>query len=240
MANGPQRKTRAPALVTATVPPLHNGDHLTQAEFHRRYETMPPEFRAELIGGIVYVSSPLRWNPHGNPTFNLSTVLGNYALETPGVEGADNATAILGDDKEPQPDLALRIHEDHGGASRLDPQGYLVGPPELVIEVAHSTAAIDLHAKKKDYRWAGVREYLVVCVEDGELYWFAFPSGRRLKPDGAGVYRSQVFPGLWLDGGAVLARDGRRLNAALRAGLATPEHAAFAARLQAHQPRKRQ
>ena len=43
---------------------LHNGDRMTQAEFHRRYEKTTEDFRAELIGGIVYLSSPLKWH-HG-------------------------------------------------------------------------------------------------------------------------------------------------------------------------------
>ena len=46
------------------LPPLHNGDRLTQAEFHRRYEAYPEDVKFELVGGIVYMTSPLR-RPHG-------------------------------------------------------------------------------------------------------------------------------------------------------------------------------
>jgi hypothetical protein len=53
-----------------------------------------------------------------------------------------------------------------------------------------------------------------------------------LKPDREGIWKSRVFPGLWLDGPALLARDTVRLVATLQKGLATPEHAAFVRKLQ--------
>ena len=40
-------------------PPLEAGDHLEQAAFHERYKRTASDFRAELIGGIVIVPSPL-------------------------------------------------------------------------------------------------------------------------------------------------------------------------------------
>ena len=47
---------------TATLP-LENGDRLTRAEFERRYAAMPRLKKAELIEGIVYVPSPVRYSP---------------------------------------------------------------------------------------------------------------------------------------------------------------------------------
>jgi hypothetical protein len=222
-----------PRAAHQSLPPLVNGDRLRQEEFHRRYEAMPKDFRAELIGGIVFVSSPVRWEPHGGYTLDLATILGTYRMATPGVDAADNATAILGDDKEPQPDLAMRILREFGGQTRVNTKGYLIGAPELAIEVAHSTVAIDMHLKKADYRQAGVREYLVICALEQELHWFNFDSRRQLKPDSHGIYRSQVFPGLWIDGPALLTRNGKRLLEVVQQGLASPEHVAFLERLEA-------
>ena len=79
-----------------------------QAEFHRRYEAYPEDVKFELIGGIVYMASPLRW-PHARYTNKLGMAFGLYEASTPGVEAGDDATAIRGDESEPQPDLALRI-----------------------------------------------------------------------------------------------------------------------------------
>ena len=140
-------------------------------------------------------------------------------------------TTILGEESEPQPDLALRILSEYGGQSRETADDYVEGPPELVAEVAHSTRAIDLHQKRLDYRQAGVREYLVLCIEGPELIWFGFRSRGRIVPDGD-VCRSRVFPGLWIDATALLAGVGARQSAVLSKGLSSPEHSAFVHRLQ--------
>jgi hypothetical protein len=103
----------------------------------------------------------------------------------------------------------------------------------MIAEVAYSSRSIDLHAKLLDYARYGVREYLVVCLREGRLRWFDLPTDEELRPDRDGVYRVRVFPGLWVHGAALLAQDYGRLMATLQQGLATPEHAEFAARLAA-------
>ncbi len=216
-----------------TAPPtLHNGDRLSQPEFHRRYQAYPEDTTFELVGGVVYMASPMR-EPHGLYTSELNLVLALYKAATPGVLVAENVTTILGENNEPQPDLVLRLLPECGGQSRTNENGYLVGAPELVAEVAHSSIAIDLHAKHDAYLAAGVQEYLVLCVEEQEIRWFHFPSKRQLKADKAGLWKSRVFPGLWIDGAALLARDSARLIAAVQQGLASGDHAKFAAKLQA-------
>ena len=208
------------------IPPLINGDRLSQPEFHRRYEAMPSHVRAELIGGIVYMASPLRM-PHGTNSYKLITVLGTYEAATPGVEGMDNTTAILDDDSEPQPDIAMRLLPERGGQTHVNSKDYLVGAPELVIEVAHSTEAIDLHSKMEDYRKAGVLEYLVLCLDENEQRSFDLPSSKPFPLQSDGVFRSRAFPGLWIDSAAAVAGDARKLLATLRRGLKSAEHRAF-------------
>jgi Uma2 family endonuclease len=205
---------------------------MTQAEFHRRYETYPEDVKFELIGGVVYMASPLRLK-HSGYTGDLGFVLGLYRRATPGVEDLYNATTILGEECEPQPDLGLRILPEFGGQTRNTEDDYVEGPPEMLTEIAHSTRAIDMHLKRKDYQQAGVLEYLVLCVEEQELHWFHFPSRRQIKPDRQGVYRSRVFPGLWIHGPGLLARESARVTEILQQGLASREHAAFVKRLQA-------
>lgn len=212
------------------VPPLYNGDRLTQREFHRRYEAMPADCQAELINGVVYMASPLR-RPHGRASVSLGAVLGTYAAATPGVEALDNTTLILGEDAEPQPDLMLRLDEAHGGRSRIDENEYVVGPPELIIEIAHSSEAVDLHDKKADYRSAGVQEYLVLCLHERRLAAFDLAGNREAGPDADGVFRSRAFPGLWIDSAAAVSGDGAALLQTARKGLGSPEHAEFVKRL---------
>jgi len=57
------------------LPPLENGDRLTSREFERRYNAMPELKKAELIEGIVYMASPLRFQPHAQPHGRLITGL---------------------------------------------------------------------------------------------------------------------------------------------------------------------
>ncbi len=221
------RYTRGPS-----IPPLVNGDRMKQPEFHRRYEACPDGLKFELIGGTVYMASPMRWL-HGNYHPKLSLPLELYASGTPGVELGDNATTILGEESEPQPDLTLRLLQEFGGRSWLNTDGYVEGTPELLAEISHSTLAIDMHQKRDDYKRAGVLEYVVLCVEEQELHWFHFPSGKRIRPNRQGISRSRVFPGLWIDARALLARDSARLMEVVQSGLASQEHARFVKRLQA-------
>jgi Uma2 family endonuclease len=223
---------------TRPPPPLHNGDRLSQAEFHRRYLAYPEDVKFELIGGTVYMASPLR-RAHGRWHLQLGALLEHYSSATPGVEALDNATTILGEESEPQPDLALRVLSAYGGSSHESEDDYVIGPPELVVEVAHSTHAIDMHQKRRDYQQARVREYLVLCIEEAELHWFRFRPAGRIEPDSKGVYRSRVFPGLWIEGRALLAAKRRRLFAVLRQGLTSPEHAEFVRRLQERHKHRR-
>jgi Uma2 family endonuclease len=151
---------QAAEAAPATVPPLESGDHLSRAEFERRYAAMPELKKAELIEGVVYVGSPVRVT-HGEPHGLVMTWLGFFCAATPGVRFADNTTVRLDLDNEPQPDALLRIEPEAGGRAQVDPDGYLDGPPELVVEVAASSASIDRHEKLRAYRRNGVQEYII-------------------------------------------------------------------------------
>jgi Uma2 family endonuclease len=221
----------------AGVPLLVAGEALTQEEFHRRYEAMPPETRAELVGGVVYMPSPMR-SEHSESTPDVTTWLNLYRRRTPGVRLAEGATVMLGEYGEPQPDALLRIEPVLGGRCSVNEDGYLIGPPELVVEVSRSSRRFDLGAKLADYERAGVQEYLVVALDPDEVFWHVNTDGGlvRIAADPDGLFRSRVFPGLWLDPAALSAGDLDALIAALDRGLASEEHAAFVARLAAARP----
>src|ERR1700726_2127100 len=106
ISNVANRKTIQQPTV---IPPLENGDHLSRAEFERRYEAMPEVKKAELIEGVVYMPSPVRHTQHGIQHIALSTWLGNYWSATPGVSPGDNSTVRLDLDNVPQPDALLMI-----------------------------------------------------------------------------------------------------------------------------------
>jgi hypothetical protein len=217
-----------------SIPPLHSGDRLTRAEFERRYEAMPHLKKAELLEGVVYLPSPVTEGFHARPHFDVILWLGLYRLHTPGLVGGDNGTLRLDLDNEPQPDAYLRILESHGGQSRISADNYVEGAPEHVAEVAYSSVSYDLNIKLHVYRRNGVREYVVWRTYDRAIDWFVLREGEfdRLAPGNDGIYRSEVLPGLWLDPQAMLAGDLGRVASVVQQGLATPEHAAFVARLQ--------
>lgn len=210
---------------------LYNGDRMSREEFHRLYEQAPPDFKAELIGGTVYVASPLKL-AHGEPHLLLGVLLVAYSTRTPGVRPSDNTTVLLGDDAEVQPDLLLRVLPEYGGQSATK-DGYVMGGPELVMEVAHSSRAVDLHSKKSVYARSGVREYLAYCVAERQLKWFDLTADKELQADDSGICRLKSYPGLWINGTALAAYDYAQMIATLEQGLATPEHAAFVAELAA-------
>lgn len=215
------------------VPLLCPGDHLTQREFHRRYEAYPDDTRFELIGGIVYMMAPAGFE-HGKSGFDVCMVLGHYEAATPGVVGVSGATIILGDSSEPEPDAALLIMPEFGGQTRLKKiknKQYIEGAPELVLEVSHSTVAIDLHAKRNDYLHAGVLEFVVVCLDEQLIRWFDLPNDNMLAVDRQGILKSYAFPGLWIDTKALVRRDAARLIATLEKGIASKPHREFVSAL---------
>lgn len=171
-----------------TLPPLENGDKLTRTEFEQRYAAMPHVKKAELIEGTVYMVSPVRIFQHGEPHAYIMAWLGVYRAATPGVQVGDNPTVRLDADNEPQPDALLRIVA--GGQSTISDDDYVEGAPELIVEIAASTASIDLHEKLAVYRRNQVQEYLVWRVYDGELNWFCLREGRyvSLEANEAGIH----------------------------------------------------
>lgn len=224
---------------TKILPPVENGDQLDQKTFHARYQAMPEDCRAELIGGIVYMPSPQKV-PHSKAQQLVVRWLDEYAEATPGTEALANNTQILGPDSEPEPDACLFIMPEYGGQVFMDDDQYLNGPPELIVEVSSATESIDLHRKKQDYQKAGVSEYVVLALRLQRVLWFARRRGKyqEVPLSRDGIQRSRVFPGLWLDAEAILTNHRQRVLAALRQGLATPEHAAFVANLQKQAAKK--
>ena len=224
---GPVSEKREKAL-----PPLANGDHLTGAEFERRLAAMGDEVKAELIEGVVYMVPPVSVD-HGTPHGNLMGWLAIYSAYTPGVMQSADSTLRLDKTNRPQPDASLWIVPEAGGRVRMDPDRILAGTVELVVEVAASSASIDLHKKKPAFAREGLPEYLVHVVYNNELLWFLNHGGEYVAnpADDQGIMRSKIFPGLWLHTKAFLGGDMVTVFETLRLGLASKEHGAFVAEL---------
>jgi Uma2 family endonuclease len=206
---------------------------MTRSEFEKRYEAMHDIKKAELIEGVVYVASPVRIAHHGRPHAQIMAWLGAYYAATLGVDLADNTTLRLDNDNEPQPDALLRIEPEVGGNSRISTDDYVEGAPELIVEIAASSASYDMNDKLKVYRRNGVQEYIVWQMYENRLDWFCLQESKYvpLLPDASGIIHSQVFPGLCLAVDALLNGDLATVLSELQKCLGTPEHQALIGRL---------
>ena len=187
------------------------------------------------------MSSAVRFELHGKQHADVMGWLGVYRVHTPGVSVGDNSTVRLDLENEPQPDAIMLIDPTCGGQAQLDADGYIANAPELAGEVASSSASMDMNVKMRVYRRNGVREYLVWRIRDKAIDWFVLRQTRyELLPLGAdGIYRSEVFPGLWLEAAALVRGDVARVHDVLHQGLTSSEHAAFVASLQSKQVEKK-
>jgi Uma2 family endonuclease len=197
---------------------LESGDRLTREEFHQRYCARPEIAKAELVQGVVYVSSPVRHGVHSKQHGIVILWLGTYATAHPDLDVSDNATLFIEPESELQPDAALFRLSSSGGNVRMTEHGYLEGVPDLIVEIAASSASYDLHDKMEVYRQAGVPEYVVWRVLDRQIDWFDLINGRyvRREPDANGIIESKTFPGLRLNVAAMLAENRAAVLAALR------------------------
>ena len=237
----PGTRSSSPATTTGPVAAaragcgLREGLRLSRAEFERRSAERPDVKKVELIDGVVRMPSAVRYAAHGKPHAAMVGWLVTYAVGAPRVHVVANATLRLDGDNDLQPDAAMLIDPDAGGQARVSADDYLEGGPELVAEIAVSSASRDLHEKLRLYERNGVREYLVCCVPDRRLDWFELVRGayRARAADAAGVVRSAVFPGLWLNVGALLSDDLAAVLRTLHEGVGDPSHAAFLGGLRA-------
>lgn len=200
----------------ATIPELHNGDRLCASAFLDAYERMPEIKKAELIRNTVFMASPVSAYFHAEPDNLLQGLLFYFAQMNEGVVAATNVTVRLGPDDVIQPDAILRKLPEHGGNTRLDTKGYVLGPPEFVAEIAASSASIDLNDKRESCRRAGVLEYFVWETQTPALHFWKLVDGELYEPvePVEGLLHSQVFPHLRFSVEALLARNGKAaLNA---------------------------
>jgi Uma2 family endonuclease len=191
--------------------PFDNGDVMTREEFHRLYSKCEDLERVELIEGVVYLPSPIRLQGHAAEQGLISEWLVAYAARHAGVRWLPSTTLKLDDRNEVEPDAMLVR-----GEPPVDEEGYLAKAPELVVEIAGSSHARDLHQKRDAYERNGVGEYIVWDTKNGTIYWFELRDGiyRQAEPMD-GLLESGQFPGLVMDVGALLAGDKARLLAAL-------------------------
>ncbi|MGE3074927.1 MAG: Uma2 family endonuclease [Dehalococcoidia bacterium] len=195
------------------APELENGAVMTREEFHEAYADCEGLRRAELVEGVVFMPSPVRYESHDKPAALIRGWLFSYSLKHPETETGGEASLLLGQ-SEVQPDAFLM----RTGSVPSDEDGYLTGAPQLVVEIAASSKSRDLHSKMDIYRRHGVAEYIVWRTVEGAIDWFRSVDGQfqRVQPDKVGVIESAIFPGLRLSIPRALAMDSPGLVELLR------------------------
>ena len=221
-------------METQIIPLLEHGDRLNRLEFEKRSQEMTKLKKAELIDGVVYMAAALRYQGHGLPHSHIMTWLGVYSAHTPGVELADNVTVRLDLDNAPQPDVILRIKSELGGQSRISEDDYIEGGPELIAEIAGSSASYDLYDKLNVYRRHGVKEYIVWQVYDKKIDWFYLEKGKyiNLQSNNIGLIESKTFPSLVLSINAMLELDLAEVLSTLNKNINTIKHRDLIKKLQ--------
>ena len=116
--------------------------------------------------------------------------MGVYQIFTLGVQLSDNVTLHLDLDNEPQPDVVLLIDQRLGGQARISYDDYVEGAPELVVEVAASNAANNLHYNKEAYRRNDVQEYIVWQILVNKLNEFSLQNSEYVLPDTDGIIKN--------------------------------------------------
>ena len=227
-------ETASPASPERIIPPLRDGDRLDREEFHRRYEAMGEGAWAELIDSVVHLDRVPGDYTSGRTRATLSGWIGSYRLHTPNLQAAIHLTTFVDTRNVFQP--AVSLMRSDTARQRLGKDGYLRGSPDFACEVREGgDGCVDLNAKRLAYEQAGLGELLVVLLDKPwRVRWLSLVHGAfaDVHPDPAdGLFKSRVFPGLWLDVDALFADDLQRLSAAVERGCATPEHAAFVERL---------
>jgi Uma2 family endonuclease len=171
---------------------------ITVDEFHRMAESgsFAPDARVELIDGVIIDMPPIG-SAHAATGSRLEALVGQ----------AVGSRAIvrcqwpirLGDDSEPQPDLALVLPRK----DFYEKQHPTASDTLLVIEVSATTLDDDLIYKMRLYARHGIKEYWVVDVVNGRLHVFRQPIGTGYQQvetiDRPGAVEITTLPGVSVD-----------------------------------------
>ncbi|MCS7032068.1 MAG: Uma2 family endonuclease [Gloeomargarita sp. SKYG116] len=121
---------------------------------------------------------------------------------------------------EVQPDAVLFIPSRQ---ATIGSEDFIEGAPELIVEIAASIAAIDLHKKSKS-----------MLANQFRSIWFGEPSINKLTSSfwflviiNSTNLKSKVFPGLWLDFSALLQGNLSQVLSVLQRALGSAEYQDF-------------
>lgn len=170
------------------------GIHLTEEEY---LELCDEDLKAELIGGVLIVSTPASVR-HEQVQGFLQAILRAY-VEAHGlgvVLGSRTPMRLRGQYFEPDILFVTQAHLE-----RLGPV-FLEGPADVVIEIASpESGALDRVVKRRAYGKHGVREYWLIDPERESAEFYILKAKghyQQVAVGKEGVYRSRLISGFWL------------------------------------------
>jgi Uma2 family endonuclease len=122
--------------------------------------------RLELLNGLLVVREP-QGSPHASSVSQVARVL--ERAFGPGWHAREHAPLALGDDSEPEPDVAMVPGEPHA---------YYAAHPStaaLVVEVADSSLRLDRRLKTELYARNRLPEYWIVNLTNATLEIYRDP-----------------------------------------------------------------
>jgi Uma2 family endonuclease len=157
-------------------PPPYPIHRFTVAQYDEmgRTRILTEEDRVELLEGWI-VPKMTRYPPHDG-TIDLVIFLLNQLLPRGWFCRAQSA--VVTRDSEPEPDVTV-VRGNPGDYAKRHPCGRDVG---LIVEVADSTVGRD-RRKARIYARAGVPNYWIVNLDEGQIEVYGELSGKRIKAD---------------------------------------------------------
>lgn len=172
-----------------------DSDLYTAEEF---YILVPDGQKADLIDGVIYMSSPDTMRNDDLTNF-LNFLMSGFAEERAlgRVQGSRYAFK-LGENHAPEPDVAFV------SASRLDlvEERWGIGAPDVAVEVVSRDSRSRDYVKKNSlFEETGVLEYWIVDPRQARAEFYRLREGRyQLVPLVQNRYfLSEALPGFWLD-----------------------------------------
>ncbi len=173
--------------------PVRQGD-ITFEEF---LETVPDGQKADLLDGVIYITSP-----DNTDAADLNGWLGILVFCF--VEANDLGKVYfsrvayrLGPKRGPEPDIGFVPKELESTRRR----GYIDGLPTLAVEiVSPDSVGRDYVQKRPIYESAGVGEYWIIDPDEKQATFLVLRGGRylQLKPKNH-IFSSEVLPGFCID-----------------------------------------
>ena len=183
-----------PRAEPSTIPPLVAGQRLDRATLHERYEAMPPGVRAELIGGVIYMASSVRYH-HGREHGLAVAWSFHYERSTPGSRLWIMPRRCWTTSVSPSPTCPCGSSRRPGGGRPSRAVSW-PGRRNWSWRSRSPAASWTSAPRRRMTSGPGCSNIRSLALEPDEVYWHVLRDGRyqAVPPGPDGLYRSGGVP----------------------------------------------